>query len=229
MKRKNKSIKSAIPEVIANPTSSASEQYRTVATNIAFILKDKKLSTFAISSAEAGAGKSTTALNVASALAQQGKRVLLIDGDLRKPTLHKKAMISNNKGLSSIIVKDTPITECITQMKALPNLAIVPAGPIAPNPSELINSNKMSKFIEDIKSSNVFDIIVVDTPPILVVNDTISIMPYLDAISLVARHNKSRKTDISECIRQLDQVKALNLGLILNDQPKTEHNYYYGT
>lgn len=228
MKRKNKSIKSAIPEVIANPTSSVSEQYRTVATNIAFILKDKKLSTFAISSAEAGAGKSTTALNVASALAQQGKRVLLIDGDLRKPTLHKKAMISNNKGLSSIIVKDTPIKECITQMKALPNLAIVPAGPISPNPSELINSNKMSKFIDDIKSSNIFDIIVVDTPPILVVNDTISIMQNLDAISLVARHNKSRKTDISECLRQLDQVKALNLGVILNDQPKTEHNYYYG-
>lgn len=228
MKRKNKLIKNAIPEVIANPTSAASEQYRTIATNIAFILKDKKLSTFAISSAEAGAGKSTTALNVASALAQQGKRVLLIDGDLRKPTLHKKAMISNSKGLSSIIVKDIPINECITKMEALPNLAIVPAGPISPNPTELINSNKMSKFIEYIKSSNIFDIIVVDTPPILVVNDTISIMQYLDAISLVARHNKSRKTDISECLRQLNQIKAINLGIILNDQPKTEHNYYYG-
>lgn len=228
MKRKNKLIKNAIPEVIANPTSAASEQYRTIATNIAFILKDKKLSTFAISSAEAGAGKSTTALNVASALAQQGKRVLLIDGDLRKPTLHKKAMISNSKGLSSIIVKDIPINECITKMEALPNLAIVPAGPISPNPTELINSNKMSKFIEYIKSSNIFDIVVVDTPPILVVNDTISIMQYLDAISLVARHNKSRKTDISECLRQLNQIKAINLGVILNDQPKTEHNYYYG-
>lgn len=228
MKRKNKLIKNAIPEVISNPTSAASEQYRTIATNIAFILKDKKLSTFAISSAEAGAGKSTTALNVASALAQQGKRVLLIDGDLRKPTLHKKAMISNSKGLSSIIVKDIPINECITKMEALPNLAIVPAGPISPNPTELINSNKMSKFIEYIKSSNIFDIIVVDTPPILVVNDTISIMQYLDAISLVARHNKSRKTDISECIRQLNQIKAINLGIILNDQPKTDHNYYYG-
>ena len=228
MKRKNKLIKNAIPEVIANPTSAASEQYRTIATNIAFILKDKKLSTFAISSAEAGAGKSTTALNVASALAQQGKRVLLIDGDLRKPTLHKKAMISNSKGLSSIIVKDIPINECITKMETLPNLAIVPAGPISPNPTELINSNKMSKFIEYIKSSNIFDIVVVDTPPILVVNDTISIMQYLDAISLVARHNKSRKTDISECLRQLNQIKAINLGVILNDQPKTEHNYYYG-
>lgn len=228
MKRKNKSIKNAMPEVIANPTSSASEQYRTIATNIAFILKDKELKTFAISSAEAGAGKSTTALNVASALAQQGKQVLLIDGDLRKPTLHKKAMISNSKGLSSIIVKDLPIKDCLNKMEILPNLTIITAGPIAPNPSELINSNKMSKFINNIKSSNVFDVIIIDTPPILVVNDTISIMQYLDSIALVARHNKSLKTDISECIRQLDQIKAINLGIILNDQPKTEHNYYYG-
>ena len=228
MKRKNKSIKSAMPEVIANPTSSASEQYRTIATNIAFSLKDKELTTIAISSAEAGAGKSTTALNVASALAQQGKKVLLIDGDLRKPTLHKKAMISNSKGLSSIIVKDLPINDCLTKMENLPNLTIITAGPIAPNPAELINSNKMSKFINNIKSLNVFDIVIVDTPPILVVNDTISIMQYLDSIAIIARHNKSLKTDISECIRQLDQIKAINLGIILNDQPKTDHNYYYG-
>ncbi len=220
--------KQLLPEVIIRPTSSVSEQYRTISANISFSMKDKKFKTILVTSPEASAGKSTTITNVAAILASQGKKVLLLDCDLRKPSIHRKLNIPNNKGLSNIIANDVPIDECIQIKDQIPNLSIITSGPIPTNPSNLITSDKMDVIIKELKDSELFDIIMIDTPPTLVVSDSQTLASKVDASVIITKYNQTKKEELNLTIKALSNVKSNILGCIINEQPVSEHDYYYG-
>lgn len=217
-----------IPEVVSHPTSTPSEQYRTIATNLDFLMKDQQLKTVIITSPEAGAGKTTSLVNIATVLSQTGKSVLVIDCDLRKPTVHKRFNLPNAKGLVNIIVDDAQQKECIQSIDALSGLSIVTSGPIPPHPSEIIHSHGMKNFIKNVRESNLYDVILIDTPPALVVNDSKSLSTLTDGVIIVSRYNQTKKIDIQKTANELNKVNANVLGVIINDLPETEHDYYYG-
>lgn len=226
--RKLKNKLTTIPEVVAHPTSSTSEQYRTIATNLEFMIKDKNLKTLIITSPEAGAGKTTTLVNIATIMSQNEKSVLFIDCDLRKPTAHRRFNLSNTKGLVNIIVNDMDINDCVQSIEALNGLSILTCGPIPPNPSEIINSYGMKHFLDSITTNEDYDIILIDTPPALIVNDAKSLSVVSDGTIIVSRYNQTKKADIQETVKDLERINANILGVIINDLPKTEHDYYYG-
>lgn len=221
----------ALPQVITNKTSSASEQYRTLATNLSFLARDQQLKSILFTSPEGGAGKSTTVANVASVLALQGLQVLCIDMDLRKPTIHKHFQLPNRFGVTNHIVSEVPFEDCIQNVADIDNLSVMTSGAIPPNPSEIINSKGMFAFIESLTTgdlSNNFDIILVDAPPILVVGDAKSLATQIQAVVLVTRLNQTRKAEILMSHQELTKVKANVLGVVLNCTHKSQHNYYYG-
>lgn len=220
--------KQLLPEVIIRPTSSVSEQYRTISANISFSMKDKKFKTILVTSPEASAGKSTTITNVAAILAAQGKKVLLLDCDLRKPSIHRKLNIPNNNGLSNIIANDVPIDECIQIKDQIPNLSIITSGPIPTNPSNIITSDKMDVIIKELKDSELFDIIMIDTPPTLVVSDSQTLASKVDASVIITKYNQTKKEELNLTIKALSNVKSNILGCIINEQPVSEDDYYYG-
>ena len=211
-----------------NPRSPISEQYRTIRTNLQFSAVDTELQTMLFTSSGAGEGKSTTVANVAVVYAQQGKRVLLIDADLRKPTVHYSFRVDNVKGLSNLLVDNIPFLEVVHETN-VENLHVVTCGPIPPNPSELLASNKMERMIEELKQ--VYDVILIDSPPVLAVTDAQILSALVDGVVLVVR---SKQTEIEAAQKAIDLLRSSNakiLGAILNGQDKKHANnyyYYYG-
>ena len=224
---KKSPITYTLPQVLTDPTSTTSEQYRTVTTNISFLMQDDGLKTLIITSPDAGAGKSTTLANIATSLASQGKKVLCVDTDLRKPTLHKHFQLENRFGVTNHLVQGTALESCLQTVSKIPNLTVMTAGAIPPNPYELINSKGMIQLIHTLKQN--YDIVLFDTPPTLAVGDAKSLSTQTDAVALIARFNQTKKADIDLSYQELKQVKANIIGTVLNGMPKSQHTgYYYG-
>ena len=226
--KKRKAI-TTVPEIIAHPRSSVSEQYRTLRANIQFMMRDRKMKTLMVTSAEAGAGKTTTMVNLATAFASQGTKVLYIDADLRKPTAHRRFGVTNSKGLVSYIVNGMDLQEAVQNASNIENLDILTAGPIPPNPAECLNSNAMDTLLAFAR--DVYEIIIIDAPPALVVGDAkvlASKTDLVDGVLLVTRQGQTKKSDIAATKAAMEQVNAKILGGIINGAPKSEHNYYYG-
>ncbi|MEI8588241.1 polysaccharide biosynthesis tyrosine autokinase, partial [Acinetobacter baumannii] len=151
-----------------DPKSPISEQYRTIRTNIQFSSVDEEIRTIMVTSSGPGEGKSTTTANLAVVFAQQGKRVLLVDADLRKPTVHYTFNLMNTSGLTSVLTNQMTLMESVKAID-MKNLFILPSGPIPPNPAELLGSKAMDYFMK--AALEEFDIILFDTPPVLAVTD----------------------------------------------------------
>ncbi|HLS10215.1 CpsD/CapB family tyrosine-protein kinase [Lentibacillus sp.] len=207
-----------------NPRSPVSEQYRTVRTNIQFSSVDNLLQAILVTSAGPGDGKSMTTANLAVVYAQQGKRVLLIDADMRKPTMHYTFRLDNLKGLSNVLVGESPLTETIAPSD-VDNLDVLSCGPIPPNPSELLASEKMARTIEEAR--NIYDVILFDTPPVLAVTDAQVLANLCDGSLLVARSKQTEYEAAQNAIQALQAGNTKILGTILNDMTKKESNYYY--
>lgn len=212
-----------------NPRSPISEQYRTVRTNIEFSSIDQPIQSIVVTSAGPSEGKSMSAANLAVVYAQQEKKVLLIDGDLRKPTVHYTFKLDNISGLSNYLVQGVGLEE-ITRSSDIDNLSVIPSGPIPPNPSELLGSNRMKQFMKEAKEA--YDIVIVDSPPVTVVTDAQVLSNLVDGTVLVVR---SKQTEIELAIRAKEALESVNariLGTILNDLDKSassNYYYYYGT
>src|SRR5690625_4455450 len=207
-----------------NPRSPISEHYRTVRTNLEFSSVDKELKTMLVTSSGPGEGKSMTTANLAVVYAQQGKKVLLIDADLRKPTVHYTFRLDNLRGLSNILVGENTLQETAVASD-VDNLDVISCGPIPPNPSELLASKKMQNLIEEAKKS--YDLIIFDTPPVLAVTDAQILANIVDGSLLVIR---SKQTEIEEATKAKEALlpaKAKLLGTVLNDREKKGSNYYY--
>jgi capsular exopolysaccharide synthesis family protein len=226
MRKKNQSKNSKIRHLIAqlNPKSPVSEQYRTVRTNLQFASVDEELETMLVTSSGPGEGKSMTAANLAVVYEQQGKKVLLIDSDLRKPTVHYTFRLDNLRGLSNILVGENILEETVAAT-GVDNLDVITCGPIQPNPSELLASRKMQQFVEETK--RLYDLIIFDTPPVLAVADAQILANIVDGSILVIRSGQTEIEAATKAKEALIPAKAKLLGTVLNDKEKKGSNYYY--
>ncbi|MFX3617512.1 MAG: CpsD/CapB family tyrosine-protein kinase [Sporolactobacillus sp.] len=208
------------------PKSTIAEQYRTIRTNIDFSQVSGDLKTVMVTSAGPGEGKSTTAANLAVVMAQQGKNVLLIDADLRKPTMQYTYRLSNTQGLTTLLTKKSSYEETIKKTE-VDHLFILTSGPIPPNPAELLSSPAMDSFIKH--ALTLFDVVLIDTPPVLAVTDAQILANVCDGTVLVTRSGVTEKEAAVKAKELLSKAKARILGVVLNGKPitKSDSHYYY--
>lgn len=213
---------------VVDPKSPVTEQFRTIRTNIKFMAVDHDIKSVAFTSASISEGKSTVAANVAVTYAQAGHKVLLIDADLRRPTVHRTFNLSNHVGLSTVIssaAKEVDLDE-VVQESGIDDLAILTAGPTPPNPSELIGSKRMQDFISLVEDH--YDMVIIDLAPVIEVSDTQELARRLDGIILVVRQGKTQKAAIKRAVEMLNFSKAKVLGFIMNDISSDNAGYGYG-
>lgn len=201
----------------------ATEQYKLLRTNIDFTLsQDEKCHVIGVTSSMRGEGKSTTAINLSYVLAEKGSKVLLIDGDLRIPSVAKKLQIHSKPGLTTLLMnKSTDVTSFKSSM--LENWYVLPAGEIPPNPSELLGSSRMAGFIDALKEQ--FDYIIIDLPPVNIVSDALSISPFISGMVVVVREEYTEKKELTHCMRQLALSNVNVLGCVLNEAKSNSGSY----
>ncbi|MCR2823809.1 CpsD/CapB family tyrosine-protein kinase [Lederbergia panacisoli] len=207
-----------------NPKSPVSEQYRTIRTNIQFSAVDEDIRTIMVTSSGPAEGKSTTAANLAVVFAQQGKRVLLVDADMRKPTVHYTFGMNNAYGLTNILTRQMELTEAV-KTTDLSTLDILSSGPIPPNPAELLSGKGMGGFFINAKEE--YDTIVFDTPPVLAVTDAQVLANKCDGTILVISSGKTEIESAQKTKDLLMSAKAKVLGVVLNNKKMEKHDYYY--
>lgn len=201
-----------------------SEQYRTIRTNIQYSSVDQEVKTLMITSSGPGEGKSTTTANLAVVFAQQGKRVLLVDTDLRKPTVHYTFNKTNTFGLTSVLTKQTTLEKAIFETEEK-NLFVLSSGPIPPNPAELLSSQAMDQFLRE--AQELFDMILFDTPPILVVTDAQILANKCEGTILVVSSGVTDKGQVVKAKELLDTAHSKLFGVVLNNKTLKDTNYYY--
>ena len=204
--------------------STIAEAYRTLRTNVMFSSIDKSIKSIVITSAGPFEGKSTISANFAVTLAQVGSRVLVLDADLRKPKAHKLFGLPNNIGLTNVLAESLPWEKHITQIEEQPNLFVMTAGPIPPNPSEIVGSEKIKNMIAEMKNS--FDYVIIDTPPVGVVTDAAIVSSYADGTILVVSSGDVEIEAAQRAKELLINVKANLLGTVLNKIPTKGAGYY---
>ena len=209
--------------VSSDSKSFLAESLRTIRTNLSFIKKDAKL--IAVSSSISGEGKTFVALNLAGILAMSGKKILLIDLDLRKPKVHLGLDADNVLGMSNLLVDQCRIEEAVKHSK-IEGFDFVTAGPIPPNPSELILGDNFKTTIEKLKEH--YDTIIIDTPPVGLVSDGVSILSDVDIPIYVFKANYSKRQFMSNVYNLTKKEKISNLNVILNGVKKSKANYGYG-
>lgn len=207
-----------------SPRSPITEQYRTLRTNIQFASVDAELKTILVTSTGPNEGKSTTIANLAIVFAQQGKKVLLVDTDLRKPTVHYTFLLNNVRGLTTILTKQSTLLDVVNKTE-IENLSVLSSGPIPPNPAELIGSIAMANFIEEAKTY--FDLILFDTPPVLAVADAQILSNICDGTILVVASGSTEKDAAIKSRDLLNSSKAKLLGTVLNKVKANDSQYYY--
>ncbi|MFS8652200.1 MAG: CpsD/CapB family tyrosine-protein kinase [Caldibacillus sp.] len=208
------------------PKSPITEQYRTIRTNIQFSAVDTPIRSLMVTSAGPSEGKSTTASNLAVVFAQQGKKVLIVDADLRRPTLHFTFGFTNTIGLTNVLTRQIHINESI-RTTDVENLYFMPSGPIPPNPAELLGSATMDQLISDLYE--MFDLVIFDVPPVLAVADAQVLGNQVDATILVVSSGLTEREGAIKAKEILEQTKSKLLGAVLNnkEEDRSTHYYYY--
>lgn len=230
MNRKQKNNEAAGPRkivVATQPQSAASEQFRTIRTNIMYSSIDQPIRSVLFTSATPGAGKSTVVANMAIAYAQAGKKTLLLDADLRRPTSHYTFEVLNQKGLSTAIVKEVPL-ETLIRSTEFEKLDLITSGPIPPNPSELLSSRRMEQFMNDLAIH--YEMIIIDSPPLLSVTDAQLLSKRSDGVVLVTNVEDNNRDQLLEAKDLLYKADANIIGLVLNNRDMKQGasgQYYY--
>ena len=209
----------------ARPHSQMAESYRALRTSLLLTNLGAPPKVIMITSALPQEGKTTTSMNTALVLAQKGIRVLLIDADLRRPSIHKILGMGPRSGLSNVLTGSATLQQTITRSSILPNLSILPAGTPPPNPAELLASANMRDVLEELRGQ--YDHIVLDTPPTLSVTDAVVLSPRADAIVLVIRSGQTTKQALRRSRDILTQVNAKVSGVLLNAVDLSSPDYYY--
>lgn len=203
--------------------SPISEGYRAIRINLQFAGADKALQVVGVTSSSPGEGKSTTVANLAIVMAQDNKKVLLVDCDLRKPTQHKKFEIEQD-GLTNTLVRGKAL-DALVQHDVFPNLDILASGPIPPNPSELLGSHKMAEVIAWARDH--YDYVLIDLPPILAVADAAVIGNMVDGVLMVVASGSMTPNEAMDAKKRLQQAGVTILGVILNKMPQQRRYGYY--
>jgi capsular exopolysaccharide synthesis family protein len=207
------------------PQSQMAESYRALRTSLLLSNLGAPPKVIMVTSARPQEGKTTTSINTAIVLAQKGVRVLLIDADLRRPSIHKALGMGPHSGLSNVLTGSATMEQTITTSPVLPNLFIMPAGTPPPNPAELLASSNMRDLIAELR--DLYDHIVIDTPPTLSVTDAVVLSPRADATILVIRSGHTTKQALRRARDILMQVNAHVAGVLLNAVDLTSPDYYY--
>ncbi|MEO5833025.1 MAG: polysaccharide biosynthesis tyrosine autokinase [Nakamurella sp.] len=203
-----------------------SEAFRQLRTNLQFVNAAAPVRTLVVTSSVSGEGKSTTATNIAISFADAGQKVLLIEGDLRRPRVADYLGIEGSVGLTNVLIGQVAIAE-VLQSWGGSTLTVLASGSIPPNPSEMLGSAGMIELLESLKGS--FDLIVIDTPPLLPVTDAAILATYADGAIVVARHGSTKRLQLAASIKSLRAVDARILGCVLNMAPtKGADAYGYG-
>lgn len=189
------------------------EAYKTLRTNIRFFLSGEGCKKFCITSGMASEGKSITALNLAISFGQAGQKVILIDADMRRPSLARLLVEKTSPGLSNILAGLCKPDEAIRK-SAYENLDVILSGEVPPNPSELISGERMENLIEKLSTS--YDYIIVDTPPVGIVSDACILGNYLDGVLFVVRQNEAEKEVVAHSVKSLEFAGAKLMGFVLN-------------
>ncbi len=230
VKKKSKpEVKNRKLIAFTNPRSRVSEQFRTLRTNIHFSSPDGDIRSLAITSASHSEGKSTTASNLAIVFAQEGKRVLFIDADMRKPTMHHTFKITNTRGLSNVLARQIALKVAI-QSAEIENLDLLPCGPIPPNPAELLSSHNMDILLE--QALDAYDLLIFDTPPVLSVADSVILANKCEGTILVVDSGRTEKEHAIKAKEAINaSTKARLLGAVINNikvQKDEAYAQYYG-
>jgi capsular exopolysaccharide synthesis family protein len=209
---------------IKNPKSHGAEAFRTLRTNIQFSSLDEEIKTLVVTSTQPGEGKSTVISNLGITVAQSGKKVLLIDCDLRKPTVHKKLGLSNQEGLTTVLAKEKKLDE-VLHTTNINNFFVLTSGPIPPNPAELLGSKKMKSFLKEL--AQYFDMVLIDAPPVLAVTDAQILSTFCDGVVFVAGYGQAEKNAIVRAKELVDKVGGKIIGVVINKVPSNSKNHYY--
>lgn len=211
---------------IAAPKSPVTEQFKTVRTNIKFAQTDKPIKSVVITSSGPSEGKSTLSSNLAVAFAQSGMRTLLVDADMRRPVVHSTFVLENTRGLSTLLSVRRLSLQDVTQDTEIPNLSVMTSGPKAPNPSELLSSQRMRRVIELLEQQ--YDFIIFDMPPLINVTDAQIISNQVDGVILSVKEGVTEKPLLTKAVNLLRQVDANVLGTVyIGSAPEAGYGYYY--
>lgn len=191
-----------------------SEAYKAIRTNFQFSVSATNSNIITISSTGPSEGKSTTSSNLSITIAQTGKKVLLIDCDLRKPVQHQIFKVANRIGISSVLAKFKTFDECVAKCVD-ENLDLLTAGPIPPNPSELLGSQHMKEFLDQV--SKIYDYVIIDMPPIALVADALVLAPHTAGMILVTRQNVTHMDLLDKVIKNLEFSDTKILGFIMTE------------
>ena len=206
------------------PKSTASEAYRGIRTSLLFSSADSVPQVILVCSSGPQEGKTITTSNIAVTIAQTGNKVLIMDCDMRRPKLHKLFGADRNKGMSNILVGNSTLEEAVVHTH-VPNIDILASGPIPPNPSELLGSERMKALIDEARKS--YDRVIIDSPPITAVTDAVILSNFVDGVVVVIRSGVTHREVIKNGITQLKAVNARILGAVLNCVSMGRDNYYY--
>jgi non-specific protein-tyrosine kinase len=213
---------------IAAPSSPASEAYRTLRTSLQFIGLERPTRVVQVTSAGSGDGKTTTLANLAVVLARAGKRVAMIDCDLRRPRLHSFFGVDNRVGFTAVLLREAQLADAIRRIDGMPNLVLLPSGPPPPNPSELLSARRTGEILRAIAAE--CDYVLVDSPPVLAVTDALVLSGMADATVVVVSAHETARGALGRTFELLAQVEAPVVGVVLNGVDPGE-GYYggYGT
>jgi succinoglycan biosynthesis transport protein ExoP len=225
--RTRRSASATTPIVVAEPRAPISEAYRALRTNIDFAGVDKPIGTLLVTSAMPSEGKSTVVVNLSAILAQGQRNVVVVDADLRRPTIHKRLDMTNRSGLSEMFVQMDIRTQGSLRPTAVDALNVVTAGQLPPNPAELLGSRKMLDIVAEL--GNHADIVVIDSPPVNVVTDAAVLAPRVDAVLLVVRAGTTRLGAAVLAVEQLRRAGANIIGVVVNDVPVGRSGYGYAS
>lgn len=209
----------------ANPLAPASEAFRVLRTNLQFAGLDEPLKSVLITSTSPGEGKSTTAANLAVACSQSGLNVCLLDADLRRPTLHKLFRVPNWRGLTTALIGEGGL-EAALQPSGVDGLTLLTSGPLPPNPAEMLGSGHMTELLAELERR--FDLLIIDTPPVLAVTDAAVLAPRADGVLLVVRAGGVPRQQAARARDALTAVQARLIGAVLDGvKPEKKAGHYY--
>jgi succinoglycan biosynthesis transport protein ExoP len=210
--------------VFTHPKSRAAECCRSIRTNLLFSSADRDLKVLTVASPNPREGKTTSVIYMGTTMAQSGQRVLLVDTDMRRPRLHKSMGVPRGLGLSNLMLGESSFDDCI-KTSEIPNLYVLPCGPTPPNPAELLLSHKFQQILEGLRER--FDRIILDSPPLQFVTDAAVLSRRSDGVIVVVQAGKTMRDDLARSVKQLRDVNAPLIGVILNDLDLNDRQYGY--